>query len=128
MANIILIESDRLLAGNLIKYFKGQGHDIVWQVDPQTAMNQADNNCPDLIILDMVLAGRTGAEFLYEFRSYSDWQKIPVVIFSNLPYEELSSPLDSMEHLHIAAYHHKASTSFERLAQSIEQLLQSALV
>ncbi len=123
MANIILIEADRVLAKNLCSFLKGRGHEVIWEVAPQTAMDHADLRCPDLLILDMVLAGRSGAEFLYEFRSYSDWQKTPAIIYSNLPYEELSSPLDSMEHLSIAAYHHKASTSLDQLAATIDQLL-----
>jgi DNA-binding response OmpR family regulator len=75
MANILLIETDRLLAKNLSKYLTKFGHEVSWHVEPQAAMDSADQKCPDVIVLDLLLANsRSGIEFLYEFRSYPEWQ------------------------------------------------------
>jgi DNA-binding response OmpR family regulator len=70
VANILFLESDRILASNLTKVFKRVGHQVSWHVDPQAAVLAADKNQPDLVIMDLLLAGRSGIEFLYEFRSY----------------------------------------------------------
>lgn len=122
--NILLIESDKILANNISKFLKKSGHNIDWQVDPQVALDSADKALPDMIILDMVLASRGGLEFLYEFRSYPDWQSLPIVLLSNLSPEDLKGELGGFEHLNIAAYHYKPSTSLNELSQTIDRVLQ----
>jgi CheY-like chemotaxis protein len=78
-----------------------------------------------LLILDLVLANhRSGIEFLYEFRSYPEWQNLPVVIFSHVAAEDLKGCLDSLKQLNVAAYRYKPTTSLSELAQSIDQALQ----
>src|SRR5690242_5912455 len=102
MSNVLLIESDKILAANVTKVLQRSGHNVDWQIDPQVALDKVDANLPQLIILDLVLAGRSGIEFLYEFRSYPDWQTLPVIIFSSYAVEELKETLASFEHLNIS--------------------------
>jgi DNA-binding response OmpR family regulator len=127
MANILLIESDKILAGNIIKAFKNAKHSVDWQVDPQVALNSADSQLPQAIILDLVLANRSGVEFLYEFRSYPDWQNIPVILFSSLSPDELTESAGGFEHLNITTYHYKPNTSLVDLAATFEKSLQVAV-
>lgn len=125
MANILLIETDHLLAKNLSRFLKKLGHQVSWHVEPQGAMDDADQKKPDVIVLDLLLANhRSGIEFLYEFRSYPDWQHLPVIIFSHVAAEDLKDCLDSMQQLNIAAYRYKPTTSLSDLAQTINQALQ----
>jgi DNA-binding response OmpR family regulator len=91
MANILLIESDKILASNLTQFFKRAGHYVAWHVDPQEAILTADKSQPDVVVLELLLAGRSGIEFLYEFRSYPEWQALPVIIYSNLSEEEVDT-------------------------------------
>ncbi len=127
MAQILLIESDRILAQNILRALKHSGHSVDWQVDPQAALGCADANIPDIIILDLVLAGRGGVEFLYEFRSYPDWQGVPIVLFSSLSAQELVDSLDCFEHLNIAAYHYKPTTALSSLIQTIQSVIPAGL-
>ncbi|MEX0881744.1 MAG: response regulator [Candidatus Saccharimonadales bacterium] len=124
MSRILLIESDRLIAANVMKVLKKAGYEADWQVDPQTALDIADNELPGLIIIDLVLAGHGGIEFLYEFRSYPDWQEIPVVVFSSLSAEELKEALGGFDHLNVTGYHYKPSTSLVELVRTVERILQ----
>jgi CheY-like chemotaxis protein len=125
VANILLIETDHLLAKNLTKFLKKLGHHVSWQVEPQGAMDQADIKQPDVIVLDLLMANhRSGVEFLYEFRSYPEWQSLPVVIFSHVAAEDLKDCLDSMQQLNVAAYRYKPTTSLSDLAQTINKALQ----
>lgn len=129
MAQILLIESDQLLAKNLAKFLGGLDHKVSWHVDPQDAIEHADQSMPDVIILDIILANhRGGIEFLYELRSYPEWQSLPVVIFSNVAAEELKDCLESMSQLKISAYHYKPTTSMRQLAQTIDQVLQPNVI
>ncbi len=98
-------------------------HLIDWQVDPQAALDDADNKLPDIIILDLVLANRGGVEFLYEFRSYPDWQRVPVIVYSSLPAEDLSGILAGLEHLNIIALHYKPNTRLSDLVKTVDTSL-----
>src|SRR5258708_11739415 len=126
MAQVLFIEPDRLLGINAKNIFKHAGHSIDWHVDPQAAMDSADASHPDIIILDLALAGRSGIEFLYELRSYPDWAKLPVIIYSSVPPEDFNSAGTAAAALHIAAYYYKPVTSITQLCRSIERLLQPA--
>jgi CheY-like chemotaxis protein len=124
VANVLLMETDHILAKNLSKYLITFGHEVSWHVEPQSAIDQADKNCPDVIILDLMLANRrSGIEFLYEFRSYPEWQNLPVVIFSHVAAEDLKDCLDSLKQLNVAAFRYKPTTSLSDLAASIDQAL-----
>ena len=121
---ILLIESDKVIAGNISKNLKKAGYDVNWQVNPQAALDSADKKLPAIVIVDLVLAGHGGIEFLYEFRSYPDWREVPVVIFSSLSAEELREVLEGFEHLNVNAYHYKPNTSLSELVKTIERILQ----
>src|SRR4051812_17398861 len=89
MAVIYLLETDSQLGAAAKKYFKNK-HDVYHFTDPQMAVSSADAHRPDVIVIDLFLAGRSGIEFLYELRSYPDWQALPVIVTGHL----LPSDLD----------------------------------
>lgn len=91
MSHILIVESDCVLAKNLVNVLQNAGHSVVFTVDAQAAITAADARCPDVIILDLLLAGRSGIEFLYELRSYPDWQAIPALVYSSIRPSELSA-------------------------------------
>ena len=128
MVKILLLETDHLLAKNLRQFLKNSGYEVDWQVDPQAAIESADTVPPDAIVLDLMLAQHSGIEFLYEFRSYPEWQNLPVIIFSNIAAEEVSGCLEAFEQLNVSAYHYKLTTSLAKLADSVDRSLQSAIV
>lgn len=124
MARILLVESDKLIAGNLRGVLKKAGHQVNWHVDPQAALDAADLQLPEAVIVDLVLANHGGIEFLYEFRSYPEWQEVPVIVFSSLSAEELKEALAGFEHLNVSAYHYKLHTTLSELTKSIDRILQ----
>lgn len=123
MSKVLLIESDKLLAGNLAQALKRAGHSTAWHVDLQSAVNSIDASMPDAVILDLALAGRSGVEFLYELRSYPEWQDLPIIIWSNLAAEEEAGLRPAFGQLSVAAYHHKPSTPLNRLLNSLDLAL-----
>lgn len=128
MANITLIESDHIMASNLKQVLARRGHNLDWQIDLQAAMDSIDKKSPDLVILDLLLAARSGLEFLYEFRSYPEWQEIPIIIFSHIPPEDFDEFNEGFAQLQIKAYHYKPTTSLDELSRSVESVLQTAAV
>ncbi|OVE79262.1 hypothetical protein BVY00_00880 [bacterium G20] len=126
MARILFIEADRILGSNARAVLKRAGHGVDWHVDPQAAMDSADAVRPDIVILDLMLAGRSGVEFLYEFRSYPEWSDVPVIVYSNVPADEFNATYVGFNELDIAAYYYKPTSSIAELANSIEHLLKPA--
>lgn len=126
MARVLLIEPDKIIAGNVRSVLRSQGHGVDWQADPQAAMDSADAIRPDIVITDLLLAGRSGVEFLYEFRSYPEWSEVPIIIYSSVSPEEFSASTVGLESLNVAAYHYKPQTTSKQLCQSIDRVLQKS--
>jgi DNA-binding response OmpR family regulator len=124
MAKIFLLETDRQLGRAAKQYFKDT-HELYHFSDPQMAVTSADINRPDIVILDLFLAGRSGVEFLYELRSYPDWQHLPVLIVGHLPSNELAEYADALMELKVHKYLPKHTTSLKELLNEVESALQS---
>ncbi len=123
MARILLLESDHFLAKNLSRALEKDGSEVSWHVDLQAAMNSADQNTPEVVILDLSLAARSGTEFLYEFRSYPDWENVPVIILSSLSNHEIKDTISSLSHLNVSTYLYKPTAGLSDLVENIRRLL-----
>ena len=126
MPRILLLDADALLARNLTRALNTAGHDVDWQVQPQEAITAVDAVRPEAIILDLLLGAKSAIEFLYELRSYPEWQSIPIIIFSGLPLAELGESADALQHLNIHAFYYKSQTTLTELIASLQQALQPA--
>jgi len=122
---ILLIETDRPLAINFITYMKSYDYEVQWHVDPQKAISSIDEQIPDVIVQDVILAGHSGIELLYELRSYGDLQDLPVIIFSSISNREMVHSGLSLNQLNVTNYFYKPETSFGQLRKSIESILQT---
>jgi DNA-binding response OmpR family regulator len=120
MIRILLIETDHLIAANVADFLRAEGYEVVWHKDPQSAIESTDKHHPDVVVMDLVLSAHNGVEFLYELRSYPEWHKLPVIIFSNVAQTDLEAVHQGLEHLDILAYHHKPITSLRQLAKSVK--------
>ena len=115
MANILLLEPNQLLASQVASYLAEQGHQVRLAHDAQSAINQTDQTTPDIVIIEVLLASHSGIEFLYEFRSYSEWRNVPVMIFSRITRTELATTDKMLASLGVTAYLYKPSTTLKRL-------------
>lgn len=125
MANILLIESDIVLANTYGQALRRAGHDVMWCITAHQGILGADDTTPDLVIVEPQLAEHGGIEFLYEFRSYPEWDDIPVVVFSRLPVDEVALTRASMDDLGIVAFWHKSRYSLARFVHDTEALLKT---
>jgi DNA-binding response OmpR family regulator len=122
MPRILLLQSDDQTAANTAAFLESRGHQVDTHKDPQSAVAAADVQLPDLVILELSLAGRSGVEFLYELRSYPDWQQLPVIIIGNLSLEQVRPFLDSFNHLGVALYLPNQTTDLHHLAHEVGRL------
>ncbi|HEX7368327.1 MAG TPA: hypothetical protein VF261_01570, partial [Candidatus Saccharimonadales bacterium] len=81
-----------------------------------------DAAAPDLVILEMQLVSHSGVEFLYEFRSYPEWQRVPVLVHSVVPPGEFQGSRQLLcEHLGVERYLYKPRTSLAKLLRTVDE-------
>jgi two-component system, OmpR family, phosphate regulon response regulator PhoB len=79
---LILICDDELPLRELIKAVLGDRYRYVEAEDVEQAEAFLASNRPQVIVLDVMLPGKSGIEFLEELRSQSQSEPIPVVVVS----------------------------------------------
>jgi DNA-binding response OmpR family regulator len=118
--HIILLEPDRMLAETYGKCFATDGHTVTPCASAQAAIMAADQQRPDVVVLELQLIEHSGIEFLYEFRSYIEWQSIPVLIHSHVPAHEFSANTTLLsEQLGVNQYLYKPHTNLELLLHAV---------
>lgn len=76
----------------------------------------ADTARPDAVIMELQLTGHNGLEFLHEFRSYPEWQDIPIVLLTNVPPGEFAGGRAAlMRQLGIRGYLYKPQADLRQL-------------
>jgi DNA-binding response OmpR family regulator len=122
MATILLLEPDRLLARSYKLALERNGHTVHWQTDAEAALGVMDAHNPDLIILELQLANHNGVEFLYEIRSYPDWDRIPVLLHTMVPPSQPGLGRQLWPQLGIHEYLYKPQTSLAQLNRKVNRL------
>jgi len=123
MVKVLVVESDRVLADNLKDFFRRAGISAVWRRDLQKAINAVDEHQPEAIVMDLATGGHGGVEFLYELRSYPEWQNLPVVIYSSTPPQDLGDLSKALHELNVTAYHYKPKVSLAELTDDLRKVL-----
>ncbi len=119
---ILLVEPDKLLARTYKQALESAGHEVMVDGTAQGAVHAADEQAPDLVLLEMQLVSHSGVEFLYEFRSYSDWQDIPVIVLSQVPPAEFLGSWDLLQReLGVKKYLYKPHTSLKKLLRTVNE-------
>lgn len=120
MADILMLEPDAVLAATFRQALEAKGHSVRCIVSAQNGIFQVDERCPDVIITELQLVAHSGIEFLYELRSYSEWQDIPVIVHSSVPpYEFEGSGGLLRERLNVRTYLYKPHTSLASLIREV---------
>lgn len=126
MAQILLVEPDTVLAKTYAAALTNNGHHILRAQDAQSAINATDVVRPDCIVLEVRLPGHNGIEFLYELRSHTDWQDIPVIVLSQLSLDRVGLDETKMNELGVGAFCYKPDTSLTTLNVLVEDITRMA--
>lgn len=124
MAKILLIEPDRQLAQTYYEALQTEGHTVIAAAGAQTAILATDQEQPDLIILEPQLVEHSGIEFLYELRSYSEWQLTPVIIQTIIPPAEFNDAAETLRtQLGVNRFLYKPQTNLKQLLRAVDEEL-----
>lgn len=122
MAKILVAEDDQDF-GNIYRAKLSESGYTFKIVDKGNQIIEAvEDFKPDLIVLDLVMPGKSGAEILEELKKNDSWKSIPVVIVSNL---ERKEEVYLCRKLGAADYLVKVRTSMDEILGRIKTLLES---
>lgn len=124
MANVLLIEPDAVLGKTYRQALEHAGHLVAVAQAAQPALNAAEDFGPDIVVLELQLATHNGVEFLHEFRSYSEWQDVPVIVHTNTAPHLLALVGEALRRdLGARAVLYKPRTSLRQLIRTVSDCL-----
>lgn len=122
MADVLILEPDAQLAQIYRQALEHEGHSVRRTVSAQDAVFMVDESLPDLILVEIQLVAHSGIEFLYELRSYAEWQHIPALIHSCIPPSEFEDSIELLrDRLHVTAYLYKPQTTLQSLLRAVRE-------
>jgi DNA-binding response OmpR family regulator len=83
MKKILIIEDDQIVANIYRNKFSVEGFQVEIANDGPTGLETLQNFRPDAVILDLMLPGMTGVEVMKKVRALPEFQKLPIIVFSN---------------------------------------------
>ena len=84
MKKILLVEDDELIYSVISRAIVDGGFEVVGAHDGDSVVPLATENKPDLILLDVILPGKSGFEILEALKADPALKAIPVMMLSNL--------------------------------------------
>ena len=86
--SVLIVEDDKSIM-NAYKYkFDEVGFKVMVANNGDEALRLIKKNIPDIILLDILMPVKDGFETLVELKQNKNWQKIPVIVASNLGEEK----------------------------------------
>src|SRR5215468_7497279 len=80
---ILIVEDDQIVANIYRNKFSVEGYEVEVALDGQAGMEALKSFRPDAVVLDLMLPKMTGVDFMKQVCAQSDFQQLPVIVFSN---------------------------------------------
>lgn len=89
---VLIAEDESAMLTALTDKFKQVGCVVIGAVNGEMALNLANQEKPDILLLDILMPKMSGMEVLKLVREGSEWgKKVPIIILTNLqPDEEIT--------------------------------------
>lgn len=124
MKRIVLIEPNSVLAKLYQQMLQKNGYDVVHVTTAQAGIDAADIANPDAVVLELQIPKHNGIEFLYEFRSYPEWNNIPVIVNTVISPDRLEGLETSFrQDFAVCAILYKPKTSLNQLLRVLNEQL-----
>lgn len=123
MPYVVLLEPDRVVADCIVKELSKRKITVVTANNADKAVELSDAKFPDAVICELSIPGHSGSEFLYEFRTYSDWSNVPIIVFSSLKPSTIITSSKDWKLLHIHELLYKPDTTLQTLGETVESAI-----
>jgi two-component system alkaline phosphatase synthesis response regulator PhoP len=122
MATILVIDDDLQIQAIIGNTLKQQGYTVLAAGNGNDGLSIAKKDKPDLILLDMMLPGDGGLQFLKKLRETPAIAVTKVMVMTNL---ESDNVIERANALGVSDYLVKADMSLENVSRIIKQKLAS---
>ncbi len=120
MAKILLVEDDIFLSSLLGNRLKKEGFEVLNVKSGSEVVKALKSFVPDLVLLDLILPGKSGFEVMEDIKADPQAPKVPVVIISNLGQD---TDLARGKELGAADYVIKARTTIDDMVKKVKDFL-----
>jgi two-component system, OmpR family, phosphate regulon response regulator PhoB len=87
-AKMLLVEDDAALAELLVYHFRREDFDVKQTADGEEALLLAQENAPDIVLLDWMIEGLSGLEVCRRLRRMPETQNVPIIMLTARGEEE----------------------------------------
>ncbi len=120
MSKILLVEDDLFLSSLLANRLKKENFEVVPVKDGNDAIKSLGESRPDVMLLDIILPGKSGFEILEFMKSQPKLEGLPVIVISNLGQE---NDIERAKSLGAIDYFIKARTSIDDLVKKVKSYI-----
>jgi DNA-binding response OmpR family regulator len=117
---VLMVEDDALIQEMVIIKLVSHGCIPYATNNGNEALSFAQQYEPNVIILDLMLPGKSGESVLREIKNDEKLAHIPIIVFSN---KSSSSDKETLKSLGADRYFVKASTDLNELVSTIKELV-----
>lgn len=119
-AKVLIAEDDAVLRSAYETVLTLEGYQVVAASDGLEALELAEKQDPDIILLDMLMPNLNGLEFLERFRGPKEHPHTKIIVFSNM-----SVPSDVKDAMRLGATKYLTKSSFT--PKEMEGIIQEVL-
>ncbi len=120
MAKILLVEDDIFLSSLLGNRLRKEGLEVLNIKSGNEVLKALKESAPDLILLDLILPGKSGFEVMEEIKADPQAPKVPIIILSNLGQD---SDIAKGKELGAVEYVVKARVTIDDLVKQLRDFL-----
>ena len=117
---ILIVEDEHILRSLLAGKLREEDFEVIEAIDAKEGLEKLKEEKIDLVLLDLVLPGIDGYEFLKRVKRDQELEDIPIMVLSNLgQQEEIKKALD----LGARDYLIKSNFSLEEITEKVKNIL-----
>src|ERR1043166_1311561 len=79
---VLVVEDDPWIRSLMADLLAGEGYSVVQASDGKAGLERAEENEPDVILLDLAMPEKSGLDVLHELKSSKPTRDIPVIVVS----------------------------------------------
>ncbi len=119
---VMWVEDDIFLSDIISRKLSNENAILVHATNGSEAISIVEKEKPDVILLDILLPGKSGFEILAELKAKDSTKNIPVILLSNLGQK---SDIDKGEKLGAIKFLVKATVTLDEIVDEVKKVLQS---
>jgi CheY-like chemotaxis protein len=77
---VLVVDDDPDIVDYLQSFLEDEGYEVGSAADSVTALQELDRFAPDVVLLDVLLPGRSGLDLLVSIRRSPRWGETPLVV------------------------------------------------